>query len=128
MGFDFNYHGDTDSKYTWDPTLYGVIGVGWEVSGLAPVLQAWVTNMDPTWGGVCSAEACEIAGPPDGKASAGLSDYLLFDQMVKDDWGGSGVLYSFDPSAVLALQFKIPSVIAGAASFSFCIDSIYLVR
>jgi hypothetical protein len=117
LAFDFNYDFVSEAKLTWDPVAYGVIGVAWEIQGTAPSLQAWVTNMDAAHGSACTADTCDIAGPPDGKASAGLSDYLLFSNMVKDDWGGAGELYSYASGRTLSLQFKLPSIQAGAVPF-----------
>ncbi len=132
VGFDFHNTGDEGSpanaKLTWDPATVGATGVAWQISGAPAGLQAWITNMDPTHGGVCTVDACEIAGPPDGTTSASGSDELYFSSLVKDDWGGSGTSYTFDPSAILALQFKLPAVNVGASSYSFCIDTIGIIR
>ena len=132
VGFDFYYTGENgtppNSKLTWNPVEHGVRGIAWEISGTAPALQLWVLNMDPAYHGVCSEKSCDIAGPPDGTATPQLAGQLLFSNMRKDDWGGSGIVYTFDPAAVHALQFKLPAVIAGAAPFSFCVNRIGFVR
>jgi hypothetical protein len=132
VGFDFHNTGEMGSpanaKKTWDASAVGALGVEWRLSGTAPELQVWVTNMDPSHGGTCTVDSCEIAGPPDGNATAFTDDDLRFRTMVKDDWGGSGIAYTFDPSAILSLQFKLPAVNAGAASFAFCVDSIGIIR
>jgi hypothetical protein len=83
--------------------------------------------MDPSWEGQCSADSCEIAGPPDGVSSPALRGLLRFDQLQKDDWGGAGERYIFDRAAVHALQFKLPAIVAGAASFDFCIERLGIV-
>ena len=103
-------------------------GITWQVSGNAPGLQVWVLNMAPAFHGECGQQTCEIAGPPDGAAAASLQGSLLFEQMVKDNWGGRGLPYSFDPAAVYALQFKLPAVNVGSASFDFCIDALGVIR
>ncbi|MGC4095305.1 MAG: hypothetical protein QM756_46750 [Polyangiaceae bacterium] len=132
VGFDFRNSGKDGSppntKRTWNPNDFGVRGVAWEIEGTAPALQLWVLNMDPSYGGVCSSMSCDIAGPPDGTPNAPLASLLTFSNMRKDDWGGSGIVYSFDPAAVHALQFKLPAIVAGAAPFSFCILRVGLVR
>lgn len=132
VGFDFVATGPDgsppDSKLVWDPDVRDVRGVTWQVSGHAPGLQVWVLNMDPVFRGECSQQTCEIAGPPDGAAAASLQGSLLFDQMVKDNWGGRGVAYSFDPTAVYALQFKLPAINVGSASFDFCIEALGVIR
>jgi hypothetical protein len=131
VGFDFHNTGENgdppNAKLTWDPATVGAKGVAWRLSGSAPGLQVWITNMDPSWGGVCTADDCAINGPPDGTASASLNSTLLFNNMVKDDWGGSGIVYAFDPSAILAIQFKLPAVISGGLDFSFCVEQLGIV-
>jgi hypothetical protein len=131
VGFDFHNTGSSgdppDTKLLWDPRDMAAKGVAWEVSGLAPGLQVWVLNMDPKFGGQCSAETCEIPGPPDGTASAAAQGELLFSNMQKDYWG-SGVSYDYDPALVHALQFKLPAINVGAVPFSFCIDGLGVIR
>jgi hypothetical protein len=134
VGFDFNNTGaqgvPANTKLTWDPRDVGALGVAYEVGGeaQAPGLQLWVLNMDPVWQGKCTAMTCEIAGPPDGRRLLPLQGELLFSHMDKDDWGGGGVRYEYDPAAVHALQFKLPAIEVGPASFSFCIDALGIVR
>jgi hypothetical protein len=132
VGFDFRNTGDEgtppNTKRTWNPTEFGVRGVAWEITGVAPALQLWVLNMDPSYSGECSSTTCDIAGPPDGNPTPPLVGQLLFNNMRKDDWGGSGIVYSFDPAAVHALQFKLPAVIAGPATFAFCVKRVGLVK
>lgn len=125
IGFDFRNTGEDgdppNAKMPWDPRLVNARGLAWAIRGRAPALQVWVLNMDPRWGGLCSAKTCEIVGPPDGIEAAPLNGQLWFDAMVKDNWA-SGVTYVFDPAAVHALQFKLPAIIAGSQSFSFCVE------
>jgi hypothetical protein len=133
VGFDFNSTGaDGDppsTKLTWDPRESGTLGVAFEIGGgAAPGLQLWVLNMDPVWAGQCSAMTCEIAGPPDGRRLLPRVGELLFDSMQKDDWGGGGIPYEFDPAAVHALQFKLPAIEVGAATFDFCIETLGVIR
>jgi len=132
IGFDFNNTGDDGSppnnKMLWNPEKAGVRGIAWEISGRAPALQLWVLNMAPEWGGLCPTDSCDIAGPPDGDPAIALSSQLLFADMEKDNWGGTGEFYEYDPAAVHALQFKIPAVIARAQEFSFCIDRLGFIR
>jgi hypothetical protein len=131
IGFDFHNTGPDgtppETKLTWDPNDFGARGVAWQVRGTAPKLQVWVLNMAASWHGQCSDMKCEIAGPPDGVASAALDGELHFDNMIKDTWG-SGIEYTFDPAAVHALQFKIAAVKVGAVAFDFCIDALGIVR
>jgi len=104
-----------------------VRGVTWRIRGSSPGLQLWVLNMAPRFQGQCSEMTCEIAGPPDGAKSAALEGTLLFDQMVKDTWA-NGIAYVYDPAAVYALQFKLPAINVGSASFDFCVDALGVVR
>jgi hypothetical protein len=132
VGFDFHNTGATgtppNTKLIWNPNDVGAVGVAWRIHGTAPKIQLWVLNMDPSWHGQCNAMTCEIAGPPDGVAPAPLEGSLLFDHMVKDDWGGTGISYTFDPAAVHALQFKLAAVQVGQATFDFCIDALGIIR
>lgn len=131
VGFDFKNTGAAgdppNTKLLWDPRDVGAKGFAWRITGSAPGLQVWVLNMDPRFGGACSAETCEISGPPDGDASAPLVGQLLLSSMQKDDWNG-GVDYDFDPAQVHALQIKLPAIQVGAASFAFCIEALGIVR
>lgn len=131
VGFDFSNTGPNgappDSKLVWNPEQAGARGVTWRIRGQAPGLQLWMLNMAPRFEGRCSEMTCEIAGPPDGAASAALTGTLLFDQMVKDHWG-SGVAYVYDPTLAYALQFKLPAINVGSASFDFCVEALGIVR
>ena len=132
VGFDFHATGTSgdppDSKLVWNPDEVGVRGVTWRIRGTAPGVQVWVLNMEPTFQGICSVMSCEIAGPPDGAATTSLLGTLLFDDMVKDNWGGRGTPYRYDPAAVYALQLKLPAINVGSARFDFCIDGLGVVR
>lgn len=132
VGFDFHATGPEgsppDSKLVWDPEQAGVRGVTWRISGNAPGVQLWVLNMAPAFHGACGEQTCEIAGPPDGAAAPSLEGSLFFDHMVKDYWGGQGEPYTYDSSAVFALQFKLPAINVGSASFDFCIDALGVIR
>jgi hypothetical protein len=137
LGFDFSNTGEegepANTKMPWDAAAQDVIGLAWEISGTAPGLQVWVTNMAPSWQGVCSADDCAIDGPPDGKESTLLNtvDQVLFSSsnFVKDYWGGSGVTYTFSRSNILALQFKMATVVSGSeAYFDFCVEQIGAVK
>jgi hypothetical protein len=131
VGFYFNTTGadgtPANRKIPWDPREFGVESIAWRISGTAPALQLWVLNMDPAFGGECTEDVCEIIGPPDGTSTAALTGQLSFSRLHKDDWN-DGIVYTFDPAAVHALQFKLPAIVAGSASFSFCIDDLGLVR
>jgi len=131
VGFDFDATGPEgtppDSKLVWNPLRAGVRGVTWRIRGSSPGLQLWVLNMAPRFQGQCSEMTCEIAGPPDGARSAALEGTLLFDQMVKDTWA-NGIAYVYDTAAVYALQFKLPAINVGSASFDFCVDALGVVR
>lgn len=134
VGFDFHNTGEQgappNTKLTWDPRDVGALGVAFKIGGeaRAPGLQLWILNMDPTWAGECSAMTCEIAGPPDGRRQVPLEGELLFSKMDKDNWGGGGLPYEFDPAAVHALQFKLPAIEVGPASFSFCVEALGIIR
>lgn len=132
VGFDFHGTGPDgdppDTKLLWNPEEVSALGVAWRIRGNAPGRQVWVLNMQPAFRGQCGVMTCEIAGPPDGNAMPALEGQLLFDHMVKDNWGGSGTPYVYDPAAVYALQFKLPAINVGAASFSFCIDALGVIR
>lgn len=134
VGFDFNNTGEqgtpANAKLTWDPREVGALGVAFKIGGQAqaPGFQIWVLNMDSVWGGECTAMTCEIAGPPDGRRLLPLEGELWFDDMQKDDWGGTGLEYDYDPAAVYALQLKLPAIEVGPASFSFCVDALGIIR
>ena len=134
VGFDFNATGSDgeppDSKLVWNPDKVGARGVTWRIRGTAPSRQVWVLNMQPSFRGQCNIMTCEIAGPPDGTATPGLEGELLFAHMVKDNWGGGGTPYVYDPAAVFALQFKLPAINidASSARFDFCIEALGVVR
>ncbi len=127
VGFDFNSAGD-GTKLLWDPREHGVKGFAWRITGSAPALQVWVLNMDPSFDGECSAETCEIPGPPDGDDAPPLLGQLLLSRMEKDDWGGSGVPYAFDPSLVYALQIKLPAIRLAADRFDFCVEALGVIQ
>jgi hypothetical protein len=132
IGFDFHYTGSVgtppDTKLTWNPQKVGARGIAWRIHGTAPKLQVWVLNMDPSWQGQCNGMPCEISGPPDGIVLAPLNGELHFDNMMKDDWGNTGIPYQFDPAAVFALQFKISSLAVGDVEFNFCIDELGILQ
>jgi hypothetical protein len=134
VGFDFNNTGDTgtppNTKLAWNAAAYGVTGFAWKTrSALTYSFQFWVQNMDPTWNGRCSATECSINGPPDGTASATLDDQLLFGEMVKDNWNGTGTTYVFNVANISALQFKIPAATNSLATgYLLCIDALGVVR
>lgn len=133
LGFDLHNTGEygdpPETKFAWDANAVGATGLAWQVSGYAPGLQVWVTNMDPSWSGQCGEDDCAIDGPPDGTASAGVgsADQISFASMAKDDWGGAGTDYTFSAASILAMQFKLASVASGAISYDFCIDEIGIV-
>ena len=134
VGFDFHNTGDEgtppNTKLPWSANAQGAIGLSWELSGTVAPVQVWVTNMDPSWGGQCSADDCAINGPPDGAGETEffLTKSLYFDSLLKDDWGGTGTDYTFNPGNILAMQFKLASVTAGAISYEFCVDRIGIIR
>jgi hypothetical protein len=132
IGFNFKYTGANGSPPNttelWDPDAVGALGIAWEISGEAPSLEAWVLNMDPIWNGNCASLSCDIVGPPDGLRSPALKDQMLFSSLQKDNWGGSGVSYRFDPAQVHALQFKLPAIYAGAVPFAFCVTRLGIVH
>ncbi len=134
IGFDFDNTGDTGSppntKVAWNASSVGVTGFAWETrSPLTFSFQFWVQNMDPSWNGQCSAAECSINGPPDGTSSASQDGQLLFSQMVKDNWGGTGTAYAFDVANISALQFKIPgATISTETGYMLCIDRLGVIR
>jgi hypothetical protein len=134
VGFDFDNTGDSgnppNTKLAWNATSTGVTGFAWQTrSALANSFQFWVQNMDPTWNGQCSAASCSINGPPDGTASASASGQLLFSDMVKDNWGGTGTAYVFSAADISALQFKIPAATDSlSTSYELCIDRLGVIR
>jgi hypothetical protein len=132
VGFDFKNTGASgeppNTKLLWDPRDAGVKGFAWRVTGDAPALQVWVLNMDPSFGVACSAETCEIPGPPDGDDTASLAGQLLLSDLRKDDWGGAGEIYDFDPARVHALQLKLPAIRVNAPTFAFCVEALGVIR
>jgi hypothetical protein len=133
VGFDFHNTGAAgvppNTKMPWNAGTVNARGVAYEVTGTAPALQAWITNMDPMWNGMCTADDCGINGPPDGTASAtlGMVGNLYFNTLQKDDWGGTGTVYTFNPANILSLQFKLASVASGPVAFNFCVSRIGIV-
>jgi hypothetical protein len=133
IGFDFHNTGAEGSppntKMPWNAPSVGGVGVAWQVSGTAPGLQVWLTNMDPMYSGLCMVDDCAINGPPDGKRSTvlGVTDSANFNNLVKDDWGGMGTVYAFNPANLLAIQFKLAAVVSGPVTFNFCIDRIGVI-
>jgi hypothetical protein len=133
IGFDFHNTGaegtPPNTKMPWNAPGVGAVGVAWQVSGTAPGLQVWLTNMDPMFGGQCMLDECAINGPPDGKRSTvlGVTDSASFNNLVKDDWGGMGTVYAFNPANILAIQFKLAAVVSGPVTFDFCIDRIGVI-
>jgi hypothetical protein len=128
IGFDFN--NDGTNKYAWNSSSAAatpVKGISWSVhfdNSNTRDFQIWITNMDPNFGGVCAATAdCGYAGPPDGESSPSSSGSLMFTSLQKDDWGGTGTNYSFNPANILALQFKMPAPSA-PESFYMCVDNL----
>jgi len=134
VGFDFDNTGDTgtppNTKLAWNATSVGATGFAWESrSPLTFSFQFWVQNMDPSWNGQCSAAECSINGPPDGTSSASLDGQVLFSQMVKDNWGGTGTVYTFNAANISALQFKIPAATNSLATgYSLCVDRLGVIR
>jgi hypothetical protein len=75
---------------------------------------------------MCAAKAdCGINGPPDGDRGPSETDTLLFSALRKDDWGGSGTIYTFDPQKILSVQFKAPALSA-STSFELCVEQLGL--
>jgi hypothetical protein len=133
IGFDLSNTGDEgtppNTKMPWDADAVNATGFAWIIQGQAPGLGVWVTNMAPKFGGQCSAADCAIAGPADGLLLPPLDGALDFSSMSKDDWGGGGISYTFDPSNILALQFKLNAREASSSTlaFDFCVHKIGVV-
>jgi hypothetical protein len=134
VGFDFYNTGETgspaDTKYPWSAAAVQASGVAWSATVSSfETMSVWLTNMDPSWAGACAVDECGINGPPDGTAAASSSGQLLFSSMVKEDWGGSGTPYTFDPSNILAMQFKLPGATsADVTAYTLCVDQIAVIR
>lgn len=128
IGFDLDNRSEV--KHAWNATTAGVTGFAWSLSVSAPTqVQFWVQNMDPAYGSTCSAMSCSIAGPPDGRSVAGPSGQVYFSSMEKDDWGGTGTDYLFDPSRISSLQFKLPAARDSlATSYQMCVDGLGVIR
>ena len=134
IGFDLYNTGEmgnpANTKFAWDAGAVGANGFAWLVSGRAPWLQVWVTNMDPTWGGQCSADECAIDGPPDGTPDTSIGSIweMPFSSMVKDDWGDTGTNYTFSSSNILSLQFKVIHYEGVDPSYEICVDQLGIMR
>lgn len=128
IGFDFNNVKDT--KHAWNASAAGVSGIAWRIDGSrVPSLQLWVQNMDPSYNGTCSAESCSINGPPDGQNPISSSGQMSFASMVKDNWGGTGTAYVFNPGNISSLQLKIPAALSSIdASYDVCFEALGVVR
>jgi hypothetical protein len=49
--------------------------------------------------------------------------------MVKDNWGGTGTVYTFNAANISALQFKVPAAtISTATGYVVCIDRLGVIR
>lgn len=128
VGIGFDFRNDGTLKYAWDATAVhtrGAYAVAWKAAGTSSrEFQAWLTNIDPSVGGQCPATSdCGISGPPDGEAYPAADGLLYFSNLRKDDWGGSGTSYTFDPTQILALQLKIPSSTTETA-YQLCIQQL----
>jgi hypothetical protein len=134
VGFDFNNSGamgvPPDTKHAWNANAVAASGLAWRTMGSVPNgLQVWVLNMDPSFGGTCSVKSCDINGPPDGTANASSSGQFSFATMMKDDWGGTGTAYTFNPTDISALQFKVTAALDSIdTSYELCVESIGVVR
>lgn len=134
VGFDFNNSGATgtppDTKHAWNANAVGAKGLAWSGTSSTPHgLQVWVLNMDPSYNGACSAMSCDINGPPDGTATAKSTGQLSFAGMIKDDWGGTGVAYTFDATDISAMQFKIPAPLVSLdMGYELCINELGVIR
>ena len=127
IGFDFNNVNDV--KHAWNATTAGATGIAWQTTNdLDAAMQVWIQNMDPSFNGTCSAPTCSINGPGDGSSAAANAGQFLFRTMTKDDWGGTGTVYTFDPADVSSLQFKLPSTSLGMEGYNVCIDKLGVVR
>lgn len=136
IGFDFSNTGENgvpaNTKAPWDATAIGAVGFGWKLHDRggytgAPNLKVWITNMDPSWNGQCSADDCGINGPPDGESDPAFTGTVRFSSMVKDNWGGSGTKYTFDPKNILAIQFKVSASESDKTDVYFCVDGISII-
>jgi len=134
VNFDFNNSGATgvpaNTKYAWNANTVGAAGLAWQAIGQAPNgFQVWVLNMDPIFGGACTAQSCDINGPADGTGIASDSGQISFLSMQKDYWGGTGVSYVFNPTDISAIQFKLPAAISSLdTTYELCIDAIGVIR
>jgi hypothetical protein len=128
IGFDLNNSGDV--KHPWSATAVGVTGIAWETHGVLPTQpQVWILNMDPKFSGMCTAAECGINGPPDGTPAASAKGQLLFSAMMKDNWGGTGTVYTFNPANISAIQFKIPAAVSSSdTTYELCIDRLGVIR
>ncbi|HEY5956496.1 MAG TPA: hypothetical protein VIV60_08090 [Polyangiaceae bacterium] len=136
IGFDFHNTGETgtpaNAKLAWDPAAVNARGVAWQLSGSAPGLELWVLQMDPKWAGTCTADSCEIAGPPYGygpigSTESGSMSFTSTASWYHDDWGGSGTVYSPKLADTVSLQFKLPAIVAGGQSYKLCISRLGII-
>ncbi len=126
VGVGFDFYNDGVEKTVWSATQHAARGIAWTATGSD--FQVWLTNMDPSLGSSCGAMLdCTMKGPPDGTPSGEYEGTLNFDDLVKDDWGGTGVEYTFDPTRLLSVQFKLPSS-AVNPGFELCIDRFGIIR
>ncbi|HEY0466770.1 MAG TPA: hypothetical protein VGC79_21335 [Polyangiaceae bacterium] len=133
IGFDFDNSGETgtppNTKHAWNAGTYGVTGLAWKVQAQTPAgFQVWVQNMDPSFSGTCSEMSCDIAGPADGSSVGSSSGSFSFATMEKDDWGGTGTAYTFNPANISAMQFKIKAATSSSLSYHLCVDQLGVLR
>jgi hypothetical protein len=144
IGFDFNADKGEDggAKRTWDPAMYGVIGVSFEIdqvppAGLRVEFPIQLTEMEaaavspplppgsstddhpdgaPYWGATSAF--------PNSKVVAGAVNTIKFATDVKPPRTN----YEYKPEKMLGIQFHVPASGAARSPYSFCISNLTLLR
>jgi hypothetical protein len=144
IGFDFNADKGEDggAKHTWDPAMYGVVGVSFEIdmvpaAGLrvefpiqltpdelakvTPPLPAGSTTDDhpdgaPYWGATDKF--------PNSPVMAGVANKVIFATNVKPPRTN----YEYEPKRMLGIQFHVPASGAARSQYAFCISNLTLIR
>jgi hypothetical protein len=146
IGFDFNANkGGMDGdgkKNMWNPAMYGVIGVSFEIdtvptAGLRVEFPIQLTDLEagavspplppgsstddhpdgaPYWGATSSF--------PNSKVVAGAVNRIIFATDVKPPRTN----YEYKPEKMLGIQFHVPAASAMRSDYAFCISNLTMLR
>jgi len=147
IGFDLNADKGEDggAKHTWDPDMYGVIGIQFTIVGAPPALRVefpmlltaeeamadtpMITTMPPTtddhsagapyWGALKNGTGMYPASP----VVEGVNR-ITWDQVAPP----KTTIYPFDRHRILGIQWHVPTSTGGASMYSFTIKDVTFLR